>query len=59
MEVLRNPRILNNLDDATATVVIQLALEELGGLLQEERNWGRRSVGASSDSVRVLELTRE
>jgi hypothetical protein len=36
MEVLRNPRILNNLDDAIATVVIQLALEELDGLLQEE-----------------------
>lgn len=39
MEILKNPKMLNEFDDETATIVIRLALEEIDGLLDE----GRRS----------------
>jgi hypothetical protein len=59
MEVLKNLRILEDLDDSTATLVIQLALEELDHLLERGRERGKRSEGSYSEAERELERTRD
>jgi hypothetical protein len=59
MEVLKNLRVLNDLDDETAILVIQLALEELDNLLQAGKGKGKRSGGTSSAAEKALERTRD
>jgi hypothetical protein len=59
MEVIRNIRILGELDDETAVTVIQLALEELNQLLENDQGIVQAAESTNSEARRKLERQRD